>query len=355
LDPVSNGGANPDRPDYQVVLCCPACGERSSQRVMKSNLLLTVRVPEHPFLRAYTWSDGRARVARPLHFGICSCPRCRYPGAEAEFRSGAERTHDISRTLRRLFVEQSAGAGPPLTDILGTGLETMADPERATRLHLAAIATQRLIYPELWRRREIGQLYLRLAWLYLDEMHLRWDPDRPTAPPTYEPQGPGHARMQAVLARLGPVRALWPEVPLDEESTRHEVLRFHQEAYTRRVDIPTPEESVADERLLAVLFGLNGNREKAKEMFERALDTCIRLRQEATQQQAKAWESGLSASETKALATRIQRLGKSAEGIRDEMNLAFPPPKARVTALPPPRRTAAEPTPRKKRIFGLFG
>jgi hypothetical protein len=322
---------------------------------MKSNLLLPVRVPGHPFLRAYTWYDGKARVSRPLHFGICLCPCCRYPGVEVDFRDGAERTHDISRTLRRFFVEQSAGWGPPLADILGTGLEAMEHPERTTRLHLAAIATQRLIYPELWRRREIGQLYLRLAWLYLDEMHLRWDPDHPTAPPTYEPEGPGYERMQAVLARLGPVRGAWPEIPLDEESTRREVLEFHQEAYTRRVDIPTPEESVADERLLAVLFGLNGDREKAKEMFERALDSCIRLRQEATQQQSGAWNSGLSATETKALAIRIQRLGKSAEGIRDEMNTAFPSRKARVSALPPPRRTAIAPPPKKKRILGIFG
>ena len=322
---------------------------------MKSNLLLSVRVPGHPFLRAYTWSDGTARVPRPLHFGICVCPCCRYPGAEADFRDGPERTHDISRTLRRFFVERSVGWGPPLADILGTDLETMEDPERATRRHLAAIATQRMVYPELWRRREIGQLYLRLAWLYLDEMHLRWNPDHPTAPPTYEPEGPGHARMQAVLAGLAPVRTAWPEIPLDEESTRREVLKFHQEAYTRRAGIPTPEESVADERLLAVLFGLNGEREMAKEMFDRALDTCIRLRQEATQQQSEAWNNGLSATETKALAIRIQRLGKSAEGIRDEMNTAFPPPKARVSATQPPRRVVTAPSQKKRRIFGIFG
>jgi hypothetical protein len=268
-----NGAANSDRPDYQVVLRCPACGERSSQRVMKSNLLLPVPVPGHPFLRAYTWSDGKARVSRPLHFGICICPCCRYPDVEADFRDGAERTHDISRTLRRFFVEQLAGASPPLANILGSDLETLGEPDRTTRLHLAAIATQRLIYPELWRRREIGQLYLRLAWLYLDEMHLRWDAVHPTAPPAYEAAGPGHARMQAVLSQLEPIREVWSEIPLDEESTRREVLRFHQEAYTRRVDLPTPEECVADERLLAILFGLNGDREKAKEMFERAFNT----------------------------------------------------------------------------------
>ncbi len=355
MDPVVNSAIKADRPDYQVVLCCPACGERSSQRVMKSNLLLTVRVPDHPFFRAYAWSDGTARVVRPLHFGICFCPRCRYAGAEAEFRDGAERTHDISRTLRRHFVEQTAGMTQPLRTILGPGPDSTPDPERATRLHLAAIATQRLIYPELWRRREIGQLYLRLAWLYLDELHLRWDPERPTTPPVYEAQGPGHAQMQEVLARLEGVRAVWPEAPLDEESTRREVLRFHQEAYMRRADTPSPEESVADERLLAVLFGLNGDREKAKEMYERALDTCIRLRQDASQLQARAWDSGLSASETKALAIRIQRLSKSAEAIRDEMNAAFPPAKARVTPLPAARRAPAVAPPKKKRVFGLFG
>lgn len=347
--------ANPDRADYQVDLGCPACGERSSQRVMKSNLLLTVRVPGHPFLRAYTWSDGKSRAARPLHFGICICPCCRYAGAEADFRDGAERTHDIKRTLRKHFVELSAGWNAPLADILGSGLETMEDPERTARLHLAAIATQRLIYPELWRRREIGQLYLRLAWLYLDELHLCWDPDRPTSPPSYHAQAPGYERMLGVLTRLEPVRAVWSEIPLDEESTRGEVLRFHQEAYTRRIDVPKPEESVADERLLGVLFGLNGDREKAKEMFDRAFDTCIRLRQEATQQQSRAWETGLSATETKVLATRIQRLSKIAEGIRDEMNAAFAPPKAQVTPLPSPKRTLAASRPKKKRIFGIFG
>ncbi len=350
-----NGAANPDRPDYQVALCCPACGERSLQRVMKSNLLLPVRVPGHPFLRAYTWSDGKPRESHPLHFGVCFCPCCHYPDIEADFRDGAGRTHDISRTLRRFFVEQLVGWGRPLADILGTGMESMEDPERTTRLHLAAIATQRLIYPELWRRREIGQLYLRLAWLYLDEKHLRWDPDHPTAPPTYEIEGPGYARMQAVLAQLEPIRAAWPEIPLDEESTRREVLKFHQEAYTRHSGTLTPEESVADERLLAVLFGLNGDQEMAKEMFERALDSCIRLRQEATQQQSGAWNSGLSATETKALAIRIQRLSKSAEGIRDEMNTAFPPPKARVSALPPSRRSTTASSPKKRRIFGIFG
>ena len=322
---------------------------------MKSNLLLPVRVPGHPFLRAYTWSDGTPRAARPLHFGICLCPSCRFPGIEADFREGAERTHDISRTLRRIFVDRTAGWAPPLTEILGTGLEAMEDPERTTRLHLAAIATQRLLYPELWRRREIGQLYLRLAWLYLDELHLRWDPERSTTPPAYEPEGPGRARMQAVLDKLAGVREVWPEVPLNEASTRREVLRFHQEAYTRRADVLTPEEAVADERLLAVLFGFNGDRDMAKEMYDRALDTCVRLRQETAQQQAGAWANGLSATEAKALAIRIQRLGKSAEGIRDEMKTAFPPPKAKISALPPPRRAAAAPPANKRRKLGLFG
>jgi hypothetical protein len=342
-----------DRADYQVVLCCPACGERSSQRVMKSNLLLPVQVPGHPFLRAYTWSDGKARTARPLHFGICLCPCCHYPGVEADFRDGTERTHDISRTLRKFFVDQSVGWGPPLTDLLGTGLDTMEDPERTTRLHLAAIATQRQIYPELWRRREIGQLYLRLAWLYLDELHLRWDPNHSTQPPTYEAEGPGYARMQAVFSRLEPVREVWPEIPLDEESTRCEVLLFHEDAYTRRAGVLTPEESVADERLLAVLFGLNGQLDMAKEMYERALDTCIRLRQEATQQQLGAWSAGLNATETKTLAIRVQRLGKRAEGIRDEMNTAFPPPKAKGT--PGSGRGASGPPQKKRRLFGIFG
>lgn len=355
MDPATNSAVSPDHPEYLVALDCPACGERSSQRVMKSNLLLTVRVPGHPFLRAYTWSDGKARASRPLHFGICLCPFCRYPGSEADFRDGAERTHDIRRTLRRFFVDQSAGASPPLAEILGTGLEAMEEPERTTRLHLAAIATQRLVYPELWRRREIGQLYLRLAWLYLDELHLRWDPARAAAPPVHEIEGPGSARMRHVLARLAPVRAVWPEAPLDEDSTRREVLEFHQEAYTRRVGVPSPEESVADERLLAVLFGLNGDRDKAKEMYDRAFDTCIRLRQEATKQQSGAWDSGLSATETKALTIRIQRLGKSAEAIKDEMDEAFKPPKAKVLVLSPPRPAVAAPPTKKRRIFGIFG
>jgi hypothetical protein len=348
-----NSSVNADQPEYSVALECPACGERSSQRVMKSNLLLTVRVPGHSFLRAYTWSDGRARASRPLHFGICLCPCCRYAGSEADFRDGAGRTLDIRQTLRRHFVEQLVGSTSPLAEILGPAVEAMEEPERTTRLHLAAIATQRLVYPELWRRREIGQLYLRLAWLYLDELHLRWDPAHPAGPPAYEPEGPGFARMQDILARLELVRAAWPDAPLDESTTRREVLTFHQEAYTRRADVPSPEESVADERLLAVLFGLNGDRDKAKEMYERAFESCIRLRQEATKQQTGAWDSGLSATETKALAIRIQRLTRSAESIKDEMNEAFKPPKPKVIPLPVPRQAA--PPPRKKGIFGIFG
>jgi hypothetical protein len=322
---------------------------------MKSNLLLTLRVPHHPFLRAYTWTEGGPQTARPLHFGVCLCPYCRYAGVEADFRDGAERNYDIRQTLRRLFVDQSIGSGPPLSEIIGSDVESLEEPERSTRLYLAAIATQRLVYPELWRRREIGQLYLRLAWLYVDELHLRWDPSRPTAPPVFEAAGPGSARMREVLSALERVRATWPQVPLDEEATRREVLRFHQEAYTRRADTPSPEESVADERLLAILFGLNDDREKAKEMFERALNTCFRLRQEATDQQSRAWESGLTATETKALATRIQRLTKSAESIKDEMNAAFAPPKPKVVSIPQPRKTGTAPPDRKKRIFGIFG
>jgi hypothetical protein len=154
---------------------------------------------------------------------------------------------------------------------------------------------------------------------------------------------------------LAPVRAVWSEAPLDEESTRREVLAFHQEAYTRRVGVPSPEESVADERLLAVLFGLNGDKEKAKEMYDRAFDTCVRLRQEATKQQSGAWDSGLSATETKALTIRIQRLGKSAEAIKDEMSEAFGPPKGKVVPLPVPRRAAPPAPAKKKKIFGIFG
>jgi hypothetical protein len=354
LDPANNSTENPDRPDYLVVLRCPACGERASQRVMKSNLLLTTHVPGHPFLRAYTWSDSKAREVRPIHLGVCLCPHCNYPGTDADFRQGHERTHGISRSLRRLFVEQDAGANLPLAEILGEGVEQKKEPERSLRLHLAAIAAQRLLYPELWRRREIGQLYLRLTWLYVDQLHLRWDQFRPTSVPSYHDEGPGYDEMMEALRRIEPMRDVWPDAPLNEQLAREEALRFYQDAYTTRADSPSPEELVAEERLLGVLFGMNGDPVKAKEMYERAVENCARLRQAAYREHQSAWENGLTASEAKALATRVQRLNLMAEEIREEMKVVFAPPKPAPTPVTP-IRPAAAPAPVKKKRFGIFG
>ena len=90
------------------------------------------------------------------------------------------------------------------------------------RLHLAAIAAQRLLSPELWRRRDIGQLYLRLTWLYVDQLHLRWDPFRPTSVPSYHDEGPGYDEMMEALRRLEPMRDVWPDAPLNERLAREE-------------------------------------------------------------------------------------------------------------------------------------
>jgi len=74
---------------------------------------------------------------------------------------------------------------------------------------------------------------------------------------------------------------------------------------------------VAEERLLAELYGLNGDLYQAAEMFGRALDSCLRLREEAYELHQTAWDRGLTISEVRVLATRVHRMGLLA----DEINL----------------------------------
>ena len=312
--PQSNG---PEKPLFSTILRCPACGEKATQRLVKAHLVLAVPVPGKPFHRAFAWMQGTAGGnTSPLYHGICVCPECRYPGIESDFREAGDRA-PVGQALRRLFAEKGAGLRAPLAAILGPFPETEPEPDRAVRLTLGAIAAQQMIYPEYWRLPVLARLYLRLTWLYLDELHLAWKGDGHDLLEGWHERGPGHDRFEAVLAKLAPVREAWRNMPLNEELARRHALRLHQKVYDVRQDIPQPEELVAEERLLAELYGLNGDLYQAAEMFGRALDSCLRLREEAYELHQTAWDRGLTISEVRVLATRVHRMGLLA----DEINL----------------------------------
>ena len=337
-----NGAASrSERPIYAAVQRCPACGERSPQRMFKAHLVRTLPVPGQPFLRAFGWTDGTDRTEEsPLHHGICLCAECRYPGTEADFREGGN-LQGTAQTLRRLFVEQSAGVSAPLVRILGSFPESDPQPERAVRYTLGAIAAQRMVYPEYWRVRLLGRLYLRLTWLYLDELHLSWTPGHRGALLGWEEHGPGRDRLERVLDRLEPLRALWPDLPLDEESARRAALWFHLKAWQLQAEEQDPIDVVSDERELAELYALNGDLNRAGELFCRALDSCLRLRNEAYQAQQTAWDRGLTLGEARALTVRVQRLTKMAEDLHEAARTYGPGDPRRLPEVRPLSLTAS--------------
>jgi len=333
---VSNGpDTQPESPLYVGVLRCPACGEKSPQRMVKAHLVRTIPVPGHPFVRAFGWTDKTDRTEEsPLRHGICLCAECRYAGTEADFRDGAN-LQGTAQTLRRLFGEQNAGVAGPLGRILGDFPEAEPEPDRSVRYTLGAIAAQRMIYPEYWRYRLLGRLYLRLAWLYFDELHLSWAPgDRGTLT-GYSESGPGAERIAKTLAALAPLRDIWPDIPLTEEAARRAALWFHRRAWELQAEEQDPLEAVAEERELAELYGLNGDVQRAGELFGRALESCLRLRNEAHRAQQTAWDRGLTIAEARALTVRVLRLTKMAEELHDAARAHGPGDPRRIPEVPP--------------------
>jgi hypothetical protein len=365
VQPISTPGRPPGQaePSYTAELLCPLCRQTGTQRLLRSRQVLTLQVKKRPFQRAFCWSEGYSRLLdSPLFYGVCVCPHCRYPAAESDFRLEPSATHPNQKALCHLFLEEKAGTVGPLAEILGPPAEGLADPERAIRWTLAAIRTETLLYPERWRRRELGRHYLRLFWLFLDEGHFAWDQCKPLEAMTYLDIGPNHPRLTRILAGLEGYRSLWPEIPLAEEVARDEALRFHREVYEQRPQEPEPEEAVAEERQLAQLFGLTGQTEQSRDMLDRARATCMRLRQEAAQQQQAAWdEVALTLAERRLLTTRIQRLGLLASEIAEERTDLFGPiPRTQGKPAPAaPVRSGGKPPAAKavkpKRRFSLFG
>jgi hypothetical protein len=319
-------------------------------------------VPDHPFLRAFGWAEGFSRTKdSPLYYGILLCPVCRYPGTEVEFKPQKDAALRNVQSIRRLFVEDHVGLQGPLAKLIGGCPEELPQPERAARLLLAAIRAEMLVYPGFWRLPELGRLHLRLAWLYLDELHLDWSPTPPVAPPVYADHGPGAERMREILGRLETLRGSWPDIPLDEEAARLGALRFYEEDYQRGRGEPTPEEAVGEEHRLAELLILAGRLDAAQEMFARAVATCDRhYRLERTRQVAAERNVSVTISARRDLAVRVRRLARLAEEIRQQRHdflasLPTPPPSAPAADGGTSARPDTPPVPKPKKRFGLFG
>ncbi len=373
------------RPTYEVALACPACGAVREQQVLRARQVLTLSVPGRPFERAFGWVESFCRTEdSPFYHNLCLCPECRYPGPESDFRLAPGQVPENQRSLQRLFRAEAAGDGSPVGAILGSRLEIYSEPERSLRLLLASLRAEMLHYPELWRRPQLGRLYLRLAWIYLDELHLSWNGLRPGDPPAYSAAGANRARMTEILSRLRALQNQWPEIPLDEEAARQAALRFHREVYQTRPTKPTAEAGAIEERQLAELYGLVGEKDKARELLDRAQDTCILGRTAANQHlQSGSRDATLTSLERNKLSAMIQRLARLSEEIAEQRRLIFgprrvgpvdrrpvagplktvsrparrpdsPPPKAQAPSSEPKTKPAVN-SPRPKRRFRLFG
>lgn len=354
----------PGHPSYVASLTCPICREATQQELVRARVVLTLPVKGHPFHRAFGWADETIdrTKASPLHYGLCLCPLCGYPGLESDFRQGLALNHGSIRTLRKMFVEEQAGRRSPVPRILGPFPLELPEPERSIRMTLAAIRAEMLPYPELWRHRELGRLHLHLAWIYLDELHLNWEGARSSEPPRFEDEGPNAERLTECWQRLSPLKASWPDIPLREEAAREAALRYHKSVYQTRVEEPGPEEAVKQELQLAELLGFMGQMEAAKDMLERARATSISLRTEAMARQKSTFEdTTFSLADRRLLSARIQRLTAMTVEIGEQIKDIYGPP-AGVKAVAgagsrtakAENKTAAKPEVKRRR-FGIFG
>jgi hypothetical protein len=341
---------------YTASLICPVCDQTGAHEVLRARQVLALALADKPFHQVYGWTEGPGRAEdSPLYYGLCRCASCGFPGLENDFRLKAGESIANRRSLRRLFVEDRAGTSGALAQIAG-GLGAMPHgSERSIRLLLGAIRAETLPYPEFWRRREIGRLHLRLALLYFDELHVDWN--GPKQVPRYLERGPRAERLLAILNGLAPLRAEWPEIPLDPADPAEQALRFHREVYESRAEDPDPVQSVLEERRLAELYGMTGRREQAKEMLARARTTCARLRNEAAERERHSREDArISLEEIRALPVRIQRLNRLAEELKEEYRAICPPERKPAGAAVTAAGTRQDAKPAGgKRGFKLFG
>jgi hypothetical protein len=355
VQPDSTTGAESKSidPTYELGLACPICMATGTQRLLRARQVVGLSLPGRPFFRAFAWADDIDRLKySPLYYGICHCPRCHFSGPESDFRAEVGQRHVNIRTVQRLFVEERAGAKGIIAEILGPSFDRLAEPERSLRLILAAIRTECLPYPELWRRREIARLYLHLAWLYLDECHYDWAGVRPAEAPRYLEDGPQRARLDETLRFLALLRPEWPEIPLDESFTRAEALRYHQEVYQSRSQ-PEPEEAVLEERQLGELFGLAGQNEQARTMLARAQRSCQRFFKSETLRQQELFEdTTFSMAERRALSAKIQRLRALSGELAEQAQMLAPDRKPAAPQGSP--RSSSPPQKAPKKRFGIF-
>jgi len=362
MQPVSRQSQGGADPAYAVELPCPACASRNLAILLRAKQTLTLSIPGHPFLRAFAWSEERNRLElSPLYFGAIVCAGCRFPGQEGEFRaSDQEGGHPRRATLQRLFVTEAAGRSGPVADTLGPDPEALREPERTLRILLAAIRAGTLPYPEFWNHAELGRLHLRLVWLFLDELHLDWTDVRPASPPRCLEDGPNAPRFKKILAELESIREFWPDAPLDECALREGALRFHREAFERRVEEPEAVQAVLEEWELAGLHGLTGDVEQAREILLHARLTCASRKEKELRRQKEAFENAtLTMGERRALSTRIQRLGTLYDEIGMELRVNFgveavPLSRQRLAAARSAPAATAAAAARQKKRFRLF-
>ena len=116
---------------------------------------------------------------------------------------------------------------------------------------------------------------------------------------------------------------------------------------------------VAEERLVAELLGMVGELEAAREMLDRALATCERLRERVVGTEQASWKDlTLTAAEHRALAVQVQRLDSLANAIARERKGIFGSPvlprQARLVSPSTARNAPGPPSAQRgKRRFGF--
>ncbi len=273
--------AEPKSAFYNRTTPCPACGIRITQPDFKTGMYVEEEREADQHVTRYHWIHSDIPPLHPPYYALAHCPECAFTDFREDFFEPERSRDNRARSLASRLKSEAMRRGSLIWILRQGGRPSTLDFADALRLHLLAIAIQRLLPDDRCDHLKIARLYLRTAWLHrekgeiapssspesagleaLDDFaaryrELRESADRlvaacagQTGSPVaalvtqVEVLGRWYADLRARLLSpekkeanpldfLAVARGEWPEIPTDEGSCLAAAVQAFEEVYQR--------------------------------------------------------------------------------------------------------------------------
>ena len=154
-------------PFVHKALVCPACFEKTEHRFFRRRAYVVEETEPDQHALRYRWTNDQMQRVNPLYYALFFCPHCFYADVSEDFAKPPE-TEWHTATLHAF---KKVGPDDVRFQLLGRHIDYEdIDFEAALRLHFMAVLIHSLLEKSQQDAYKLGRLYLRIAWLYREQM-----------------------------------------------------------------------------------------------------------------------------------------------------------------------------------------